>query len=930
MAGLKRLEAGATAYGRAASSAAQSVEATTTKASKSTSTLGTALSSVGKVAGTAMKVGTIAVGGFGVALGGLGISLLNTKQQAQIAFTSMFGDAGKAEAFIKKIQDFAAITPFEFPQLLTASKNLTVVGVAADRVIPIMRTLGDATSSMGTGAEGIQRAVLALTQMQQKGKITGEEMLQLAEAGVPAWDALATVMGVSVPEAQEKVTKGQGKVNDLFKALEQSAGPALTRVKGMMEQQSQSASGLFSTLKDTVSQISASVLEPFFKRAVAGMKTLADITGSPNFIAGIDKFGKIMSDIAASFVTGFGATVIPGVKWFIDNRTALATAIAGIGIAFLWTNPVGAALAVGGAIITGLGLMKSKSEDLSDPLLAVKEKFLEIRIAVESILGPLDTLVSKVGGIAIPTSVLAGLALASGHPEVAIALLGVSVASGGGISSVPKTRDLGPFNFLGALSKTIGNATGLNLGQSGGTGGGGGGGGGPFGIPTNDVLGKALSQGYDSLSSAELELLKTRNEQAKRTRELTDEEAGLVDIKGNAIAATNKQADVTTKGQDAAGAAADKTKEKMLTLAESLQDGLITLAEALELKLTPTMAGTEEALNTFSTEAFRVQEEAYNLTKAIVGFGMAADRGEVAFARFTKTMVQNALDLQNSALASIFGRGTREELTLQLQQAELDQRLAALDIANEPQRRANAAQIEMLNAQIAQFQGLDKNKMNEKQIEWVDKEIKAREEHIRAIQKQNDDMMSQERMLRDEVQRRITLMDTENRIQQLRAKLLDATLPTEAEQAAMVLTLSGNIATLSGHMVESARILGDSLNPDFDAAARAAMFVTDAMNGAGLALLGVPGRASGGEVAAGQPYWVGEKGVPELFVPGASGAIIPSAMRGGGVSHNTTTYSNSFGSVNLPNVTNGSEFIPEIERYLAKQLAYGRRGVAGG
>jgi hypothetical protein len=42
---------------------------------------------------------------------------------------------------------------------------------------------------------------------------------------------------------------------------------------------------------------------------------------------------------------------------------------------------------------------------------------------------------------------------------------------------------------------------------------------------------------------------------------------------------------------------------------------------------------------------------------------------------------------------------------------------------------------------------------------------------------------------------------------------------------------------------------------------------------------GAPGRATGGPVSPGRPYWVGERG-PELFVPTASGSVAPVA--GGG------------------------------------------------
>ena len=47
-----------------------------------------------------------------------------------------------------------------------------------------------------------------------------------------------------------------------------------------------------------------------------------------------------------------------------------------------------------------------------------------------------------------------------------------------------------------------------------------------------------------------------------------------------------------------------------------------------------------------------------------------------------------------------------------------------------------------------------------------------------------------------------------------------------------------------------------------------------------LAALGAPGRATGGPVSPGRPFWVGERG-PELFVPTAAGTVVPPAARGG-------------------------------------------------
>lgn len=46
-----------------------------------------------------------------------------------------------------------------------------------------------------------------------------------------------------------------------------------------------------------------------------------------------------------------------------------------------------------------------------------------------------------------------------------------------------------------------------------------------------------------------------------------------------------------------------------------------------------------------------------------------------------------------------------------------------------------------------------------------------------------------------------------------------------------------------------------------------------------LGLLGAPGRATGGPVSPGRPYWVGERG-PELFVPTSAGQVAAAGSGG--------------------------------------------------
>lgn len=270
--------------------------------------------SAGKSAGRSFgqkMVRTVAGLGIGIGIGktiGLGMQTAMDSELADIKFTQLLGSADAAKAFITDLKDFAAKTPFDFPGLQDAGSRFLAVGTEASRVIPIMTTLGDATSIMGTGAQGIDRATTALTQMQQKGKVTAEEMMQLTEAGIPAWDALASSMGKSVPEAQDLVKKGLVPADQMFQALESSSGESLSAMTGGMEKASGTLSGQWDTLKDTATQ----TLGNLFANAI------------PLLTSGLDWF------------TG---TLIPGVAGFADAvmrwKTPILVVAGIIGAVFL-------------------------------------------------------------------------------------------------------------------------------------------------------------------------------------------------------------------------------------------------------------------------------------------------------------------------------------------------------------------------------------------------------------------------------------------------------------------------------------------------------------------------------------------------------------------------------------------------------------------
>ncbi|WP_394620953.1 tape measure protein [Lentzea sp. JNUCC 0626] len=236
--------------------------------------------------GLALATAGAAIGGGLAAAWGLKVA--SDMEQANIAFTTLLGSAEKADAFLKKLQAFAATTPFEFPELQTAASSLIAIGIDAEKVIPIMTTLGNVTSGMGTGSEGVKRATIALQQMNAAGRITAEDLNQLRDAGIPVFDLLAGATGKAKEELAAMAQNGKlgrKELEQLMEALE--TGKGLERFNGLMEAQSKSLKGMFSAFKDTLQLNLAEAMEPFIpsiKRAMSAATPVID--------SALDRFAK--------------------------------------------------------------------------------------------------------------------------------------------------------------------------------------------------------------------------------------------------------------------------------------------------------------------------------------------------------------------------------------------------------------------------------------------------------------------------------------------------------------------------------------------------------------------------------------------------------------------------------------------------------------
>lgn len=293
------------------------------------------------------------LGGLGLAIAGIGAASVKAAadmEQTRKAFTTLLKDATLAKDFLAELETFAANTPFELPGLLQASKKMLAFGFTAQQVIPVLTAVGDSAAALGMGQEGIDRLTIAIGQMQAKGKVSAEEMLQLAEAGVPAWQMLADAMGTSIPQAMKMAEKG---TIDSATGIQAIISGMNSKFGGMMQEQSSTINGMLSNIQDSIGQTMVVIgdeitegldLKPALKEAQDDLSDFAAKVKSSGIAEAIrDTVPPAAGATIAAFAAVLTATAIPAMAKLGLSAASTAAAFAGI------TGPIALAAAGIGA-----------------------------------------------------------------------------------------------------------------------------------------------------------------------------------------------------------------------------------------------------------------------------------------------------------------------------------------------------------------------------------------------------------------------------------------------------------------------------------------------------------------------------------------------------------------------------------------------------
>lgn len=248
------------------------------KANKtSASGLSGALGSLGGSLGSLGRLASGAAAGFALLkLKDYGQYALQTSaafEQLAISFRVMTGSAQTGQELTDAIIKLGAETPMTAQQLSKAAQLLLSFGESAENIIPDLKLLGDIT---GGEVNRFNQLSLAFAQVGANGKLMGQDLLQMVNAGFNPLQIISQKTGKSMGELRKEMEEGRISFQMVAQAMKDAASEG-GRYFGLMEQQSQSLNGRLSTLGDTWEQVAKSIGDVFAPTAKAAVNALISL-----------------------------------------------------------------------------------------------------------------------------------------------------------------------------------------------------------------------------------------------------------------------------------------------------------------------------------------------------------------------------------------------------------------------------------------------------------------------------------------------------------------------------------------------------------------------------------------------------------------------------------------------------------------------------
>lgn len=228
------------------------------------------------------------------------------REKVQVAFDVLLrGDTKASEALREEIRQYGMVTPYMTAELQDAAKMMLSFGIAQDRIMPNIKALGDI--AMGDRNK-LNSLTLAFSQMTASGRLMGQDLLQMINAGFNPLSEISRKTGKSIGVLKEEMEKGKISAEMVTQAF-YSATQAGGQFHGMTEKMGQTAAGKWSTLLGLASDLMFrlyGIIEPLVIPAMTALEWIVGLVGK-----GIDALGAAIGKVSE----------------FMRNHTTLVTVL---------------------------------------------------------------------------------------------------------------------------------------------------------------------------------------------------------------------------------------------------------------------------------------------------------------------------------------------------------------------------------------------------------------------------------------------------------------------------------------------------------------------------------------------------------------------------------------------------------------------------
>ncbi len=216
------------------------------------------------------------------------------------------GSAGlKAEQLLQWVQELAINSPFTSEGVADAFRMAMAYGFTTDEAQRLTQALINFAAGSGATEESMSRIALALGQIEAKGKLSGQEILQLVNAGLAVDQILAEAFGKSTAEIVKMREQGLIPASDAIEAITVYLE---TNFAGAAERQAFTWAGLLATFQD-LKEIG---LREFFMGLSEVLQPVAVAFSTWLQDEGLDKIrilGDIMGGLVGIFIEMAGFNV---------------------------------------------------------------------------------------------------------------------------------------------------------------------------------------------------------------------------------------------------------------------------------------------------------------------------------------------------------------------------------------------------------------------------------------------------------------------------------------------------------------------------------------------------------------------------------------------------------------------------------------------